>query len=90
MSEHHVPDLGAVTRPKPRIGAQIGALVRRLDEHGTFQAGSVETLPGGRLAVHPARGDVVDAETLVAMIAEAVRIEVAKMLVDAGVITAGS
>lgn len=85
MNDHAIPDLRAAAR-KPRMTTGMSAMVRHLDADGTFEAGRTDFVPGTGLVAHPKREDVIDAETLVEMICVAVREEVARLLVDAGVI----
>lgn len=92
MNDHTpgIPDLGSLTGPKPRIGVQFHALVRSLDADGTFEARRMVRAPNGQMVAATEREQYLSAEDLIAEIRTAVREEVARMLVDAGVITAAS
>lgn len=76
MAEHngnnsHLPIIGG---GKPRIGAGLAAMPRRLDENGTFEGKAAVQGPNGLTGI-PHRENFVDAEELVEMIREVVRQE---------------
>lgn len=85
MAMGNVPDLGRIAGPKPRLGANVTAFVRRLDDNGTFE-GALVRQPDGKMGTRPAREQYVDAEELLEMIRAAVREEVARVLIDSGVV----
>ena len=68
-----VPLLGR--QMQARVGAQLGALPRKLDEAGTL-TGIVESA-GGQARISAPRAAYVDAEELVEMIRQMIREELA-------------
>lgn len=73
MNGNGVPIIGG---PKPRIGVQFHALVRRLDETGTMEASGVVQGPNGPVPLTE-RGDYMDATELLEAIRHIVREELA-------------
>lgn len=76
-SNGHVPIIGG---PKVRIGASVGAIPRKLDENGTYEAAKTVQGPNGQPIGISARSDFVDAEELVAWLSESVRVIVREEL----------
>ena len=72
----NIPILG---QDKPRSGTSVQALVRKLDTDGFFElAGVIQH--GENLVSVPHRSDFVDAEELVEMIRQMIRLELAMAL----------
>lgn len=76
MTNGNIPDLGQIRRSpeQPRASTGMFALVRALDENGTYVPAQVVRTPQG-IQVIPHRTDVVDAEQLVEMMRTMVRQE---------------
>lgn len=81
MSDQHgpndgVPDLGALARaasqPIPRVGVNIIAIARELDDGGTFQAAGIHIGPDGQPALKIGRTSYLDADEFAELIARRV------------------
>lgn len=75
-----VPLLGSQGRKKPRIGVNLSAFVRRLDEDGLFEAAGVRQNPDGTVSGIAERTDYLSVEDLLVEIRQAVREEVVAVL----------
>ena|SRR3990172_8038158 len=64
---------------KPKLGVNITAIARELDDNGHFEAARTVLSPAGQLQGMPGRDSFVDAGELVSMIREVVKEELAKL-----------
>lgn len=86
MANRNAADLGAAARAaaqKPKAATGMQAMVRRLDEDGTYEPQLVRG-PSGEVVAVPHRSDVVDAEQLVEMLMIGVRRELRAFAVRLG------
>jgi len=61
------------SQPRRAAVSMLSAIVRQLDEDGTYEPEQVVMGHGGQSIAIPARHDFVDAEELATLVAEAVR-----------------
>lgn len=89
MNERHpgIPDLRGLAGPPPRMGVSLAAFVRTLDQEGTFE-GQLHATPQGPRAGAP-RESYCSVDELIELIRTAVREEVARVLIDTGIIGVG-
>lgn len=81
-----IPDLGRLAGPKPRLGINLYAFVRHLDPDGLFEAAGIVRRADGQMVASTSRDQYLDAEQFIDLIAARVTQDIARMLVDAGVI----
>ena len=65
-----VPLLGG---QKPRLGTAFNAIIRELDENGTFEASGVMTGPNGQVVAQVSRDQYMDGNELIDEIRDEVR-----------------